>query len=646
MRRRSGGVDKSVLLRWQRGEMSNFEYLMHLNTLAGRTYNDLMQYPIFPWVLADYYSETLDLSCAASFRDLSKPMGAQTAQRRDNFIQRYNEVESTEGDLSVRCHYCTHYSSAIIVASFLVRMEPFSHTFLALQGGSFDVPERMFHCIAREWESASRDNMSDVRELIPEFYYLPDFLTNTNNLHFGCMQDGTSLDDVVLPPWAKGDPQEFIRIHREALESEYVSAHLHLWVDLMFGWRQQGAPAVEAVNVFHPYFYAHSLDQSQLTHPRHRSIILGYINNFGQVPKQLFTKPHPSRFAHKKDTPLSATVMPFYLQLDKVRPSATPIKELQQGPVGQVVCVDRDVLVLEGKRLLVPPLGHAYFSWGSYDYSCSFGNYSTDKVFAVCESVCEWGEVLCAACPNSSTIITGSSSSVVCVWDILLSKDKLTHMTLKQPLYGHTDAVSCVVVSEAHGLIVSGSHDCTCILWDLEELSYVTQLPAHTHTVSALAINTQTGEIVSCAGTHLYLWSVRGQLLTSLDTGAGQEGQSLCCIFTQRNQWDASHAIVTGGNDGIIRIWRTEYTRTQLPTIPQGSLDQQEPQEGLQDNAGVCVSWERHLVLCRELNRSQQVSRRRYRSNPAVTTLAVSRTNGTLLAGDAWGRVFSWSIEV
>ena len=41
----------------QNGELSNFEYLMHLNTLAGRSYNDLMQYPIFPWVLADYSSE-------------------------------------------------------------------------------------------------------------------------------------------------------------------------------------------------------------------------------------------------------------------------------------------------------------------------------------------------------------------------------------------------------------------------------------------------------------------------------------------------------------------------------------------------------------------------------------------------------------
>lgn len=35
----------------------------------------------------------------------------------------------------------------------------------------------------------------------------------------GCMEDGTALGDVELPPWAKGDPQEFIRIHREVSDT-------------------------------------------------------------------------------------------------------------------------------------------------------------------------------------------------------------------------------------------------------------------------------------------------------------------------------------------------------------------------------------------------------------------------------------------
>ena len=61
---------------------------MHLNTLAGRSYNDLMQYPIFPWILADYDSEELDLSDSTTFRDFSKPMGAQSPERLLQFKKR------------------------------------------------------------------------------------------------------------------------------------------------------------------------------------------------------------------------------------------------------------------------------------------------------------------------------------------------------------------------------------------------------------------------------------------------------------------------------------------------------------------------------------------------------------------------------
>lgn len=58
----------SVSKKWKKGLISNFEYLIHLNTLAGRSFNDLTQYPIFPFILADYSSEELDLSNPSSFR--------------------------------------------------------------------------------------------------------------------------------------------------------------------------------------------------------------------------------------------------------------------------------------------------------------------------------------------------------------------------------------------------------------------------------------------------------------------------------------------------------------------------------------------------------------------------------------------------
>ncbi len=97
----------------------------------------------------------------------------------------------------------------------------------------------MFHSVKEAWESASANNMADLRELIPEFFYLPDFLENRNRFDMGTKQNGETLDDVLLPPWAKGSPEEFVRGHREALESEYVSARLHEWIDLVFGYKQQ-----------------------------------------------------------------------------------------------------------------------------------------------------------------------------------------------------------------------------------------------------------------------------------------------------------------------------------------------------------------------------------------------------------------------
>ena len=131
-------------------------------------------------------------------------------------------------------------NSAMIVAFFLVRTEPFTQHFLHLQGGHFDLADRMFHSVGDAWLSASKHNMADLKELIPEFFYLPEFLVNSNRYDFGSKQNGVKLDNVILPPWAKDDPREFIRIHRVALECDYVSAHLHEWIDLIFGFRQNG----------------------------------------------------------------------------------------------------------------------------------------------------------------------------------------------------------------------------------------------------------------------------------------------------------------------------------------------------------------------------------------------------------------------
>ncbi len=74
--------------KWRDHEMSNFEYLMKLNTIAGRSYNDLSQYPVFPWILQDYTSEVLDLNNPEVYRDLSKPVGVLNKKYEDYVRQK------------------------------------------------------------------------------------------------------------------------------------------------------------------------------------------------------------------------------------------------------------------------------------------------------------------------------------------------------------------------------------------------------------------------------------------------------------------------------------------------------------------------------------------------------------------------------
>ena len=294
------GTANPATKKWMKGEISNFQYLMLVNTMAGRTFNDLTQYPVFPWVLADYTSQELDLTNPRSFRDLTKPMGAQNPDRQAEFRDRYQSFAEMGDQNAPPFHYGTHYSSAMIVTGYLIRLQPFVQSYLLLQGGSFDHPDRLFYSIEKAWTSASRDNMTDVRELIPEFFYLPDMFLNGNCYDFGTRQGGGgSIDNVVLPPWAKGNPKIFVAKHREALESDYVSRHLHHWIDLVFGHKQRGEAALEATNVFHHLSYKGAKNLDDITDPVERLATIGIIHNFGQTPHQIFQRAHPAKEAAK-----------------------------------------------------------------------------------------------------------------------------------------------------------------------------------------------------------------------------------------------------------------------------------------------------------------------------------------------------------
>lgn len=289
-----GGWLRRVTTAWQAGRLPNLDYLLFLNLAAGRSFCDLAQWPVAPWVLADYTSDHLDLCNPRSFRDLSKPVGALNKERLAMLRRRYAEMPR-DADSPPPFLYGTHYSCPGYIMFWLVRAAP-AHL-LRLQNGRFDTADRLFGSVAGAWESVT-STAPDVKELIPEFFLQsPAFLTNRLQLALGTRQDGHAVDEVQLPPWAS-NADDFLAKHRAALESAHVSANLHHWIDLIFGYKQKGAAAEAADNVFHHLTYEGAArDIDAIADPRERAALEAQVNEFGQCPAQLFTEPHPPRCA-------------------------------------------------------------------------------------------------------------------------------------------------------------------------------------------------------------------------------------------------------------------------------------------------------------------------------------------------------------
>ncbi|KAI1403229.1 beach-domain-containing protein [Hypoxylon fuscum] len=542
-----------LMRRWQRGEISNFHYLMLVNTMAGRTFNDLTQYPVFPWVLADYTSDELDLDNPATFRDLSKPMGAQTTRRQVDYQSRYTSLAEI-GETPF--HYGTHYSSAMIVASYLIRLPPFVQSFILLQGGSFDHADRLFFSVEGSWKSASQDNGSDVRELIPEFFCLPDFLTNVNGYNFGDRQgSGGRVNNVELPPWAKGDPKIFVAKHREALESPYVSQNLHQWIDLVFGHKQRGEAAVENLNVFHYLSYYGAKDLDNITDSDERHATTSIIHNFGQTPHQVFTKPHPPRecvtFPVKRlDTSSHALArIPHPLLESRER-----VASLTYSPK-----LDR-LLCSSPFRLNLPPSFDKYVEWGFADNSVRFFHTENRRSAGVSENL-HIGQISCVVVADSKTLITAGEDCVVSVFTIQTSSGKPVELLYRSSLFGHKTPVTTIAVSKAFSTLVTVSGDGHAFLWDLNRLEFVRKLPS-TRAVECARVHDVSGEIMLCSGPHVALYTINGDLLLDQNVCAEHDDYVYSCCFYEGSgtEWLENYLVFTGHRRGRANIWKRVVT--------------------------------------------------------------------------------------
>uniref|UniRef100_A0A8C7ZYI0 Neurobeachin n=1 Tax=Oryzias sinensis TaxID=183150 RepID=A0A8C7ZYI0_9TELE len=592
--------------RWQRREISNFEYLMFLNTIAGRTYNDLNQYPVFPWVLTNYDSEELDLTLPRNFRDLSKPVGALNPKRAAFYGERYG---TWEDDQTPSCHYTSHYSSTSTTLHWLVRIEPFTTFYLCSNKNKFDHPDRTFSSIARSWRSCQRDT-SDVKELIPEFYYLPEMFVNSSNYNLGMREDGSRISDVELPAWAK-KPEDFVRINRMALESEFVSCQLHQWIDLIFGYKQRGPEAVRALNVFHHLTYEGSVNLDGIGDLSLRQATEAHIQSFGQTPSQLLIEPHPPRSSAMHLSPL---MFKDQMQQDVIMvlkfPSNSPVTHVAANTLPHLT-IPAVVTVTCSRLFAVNRWHNTVGLRGAPGYSLDQAHHLPIEMDSVIANntgsnkhqITDLVDQSIRITTHCFVVTADNRYILVCsFWDKSFRVYSSETGKLTQIVFGHWDVVTCLARSESYiggdCYIVSGSRDATLLLWYWSGRHHIigdypaprAVLTGHDQEVVCVSVCAELGLVISGAKEGPCLvHTITGDLLRALEGPAyclcprliSVSSEGHCIIYYERGHFcnfsingkllaqmeikdstraiilsSDGHNLVTGGDNGVVEVWQ------------------------------------------------------------------------------------------
>ena len=328
----------SIAKKWEHWDISTLSFLSIINNFASRSFKDLTQYPIFPWVIKDYESKKLNAFNESNIRDLNKPIGALGSELRlECFMQNYKESKELEMETRAkkekllirikekkeekdknnleendnnsllveekRYFYSSHYSNPFYVVHYMSKVFPYSFCAIELQGDGFDKRERQFLSMINSWNNCMNEN-TDIRELIPEFFYLPEMFINFNKINF--LNDKINLEklndsnDFEYPNWSKNNPNLFVIKNRLALESDFVSNNLNDWIDLIFGYKQKGEEAEKAKNLFFDFTYENAIDieKCQKTNLDEYNSLISKVE-IGQTPSQIYSRNVDKRMKRK-----------------------------------------------------------------------------------------------------------------------------------------------------------------------------------------------------------------------------------------------------------------------------------------------------------------------------------------------------------
>ncbi|XP_061930480.1 lysosomal-trafficking regulator isoform X3 [Apis cerana] len=521
-------LSESISL-WRSGALTNWEYITCLNKLAGRSYNDLMQYPVFPFVLADYISEKIDLNNLKIYRNFKRPMAVQDKKNEQHYINNYNYLKQalSEGLNLIALnqepfHYGSHYSNSGTVLHFLVRLPPFTSMFLCYQDDNFDIPDRTFHALATTWRLTSCDSTTDVKELIPEFFYLPEFLLNSEGFNFGIRQNGNRVGDVELPKWCGGDARLFILAHRAALEADLVREVLPYWIDLVFGFRQTGRPAVEAINVFHPATY-YGFNVEQIADPLERQAWETMVRTYGQTPAQLFRVAHPLPIQNLGNTVVHSSLPQVIDGVDGIKwgnyvgaPGNEPVlcwKHKHRAPLASLVpLITGDVFGLpsyttlllaytkeKGTNMLsgTSVLAAALASWNGTDGIARLKCKKEQPPRPLIKSSGLDPITILGSAPDCGQLWIGHLSGRITVhtYTVIISKIDFSS-TPASILLAHRSRITTISLSRAFSIAVTGDAIGVIVIWDLNSLTYIRSIFCdQNYPIRLLSISETLGDI-------------------------------------------------------------------------------------------------------------------------------------------------------
>ena len=228
--------------------------------------------------------------------------------------------------------------------------------------------------------------------------------------------------------------------------------------------------------------------------------------------------------------------------------------------------------------------------WGFSDGSVRFYSADSRKLVGHMEHL-HIGQMSAAIFADSKTLITSGLDCTVSVWNLLVN-GKSIELPLKACFFGHRKPVTVLALSRSFSALLSASTDGEVMLWDLNRLEFVRKLKAGM-VVDCARINDVTGNIVTCQGARIKMYTLNGELLLDQESG-GQDDNILCCAFYEGagNEWLERDILFTGHPNGVVKVWNKVIRegRFELELIRQLNHLDTSRDDGVNVGAGItCV---------------------------------------------------------